>query len=455
MINRSARALILVLWFASPFAAFAETEPEHIDFRPLSDIEKAKAEGLPIFLAANNDGEATNDSIMLTGYVNPKIVAYSKSFYCFLGNPMGHEANWAELGAPQDANSYYARRALSPERCAKFPGMKCQDHKDVWDELTRRGYLPANGGFVCPQHIFLLPDETEIVKDQYYDSAEELIGFFEQTIERARPIVREKMRKLMTDNSRTMLLGLVATLRPIQVEELFGLLVASGDRRNIELVESFANGDATDDVATRTAGIAALAVPGNTAMIAKLEPMLRDRNAVIRGAVLGALIKIGNTDSYEKAISHLKSEADEELAVGFVIEFEAIVKMNPGLIDDYAKITESRSNRVKAMAFIGLWSFPNHRASLDAFKTGADDRDRGVFIAAILGMGCVTDETLKTEAIETLTPLKDGRGPKKEVAELAFARISGEDKEEAYAEARQQIVRLFQPEQPQGGGRRR
>lgn len=116
-------------------------------------LAKAKAEGKPILVAFNMDGEAANDRAAFNIYHHPDFVAASRDFYCIIGSIGRHE----EVPVPGE-----------PDRtqCSRFGVVSCAQHRQA--EIEARTALIGSGENIAPQHILLSP-EGKILERRAYE----------------------------------------------------------------------------------------------------------------------------------------------------------------------------------------------------------------------------------------------------------------------------------------------
>lgn len=170
---------------------------------------KAAAEGRPVFLAVNMDGEKANDAMAQRMYFEREIVALSERTVNVIASRFGHSAAGKE--------------------CSRFPGVQCADHQKS-DIRAREKVLAAglDGEVVAPQHVWLDAEGKVLLSVAYQVTPEELAWCFVTAIRRVDPKSDVKMPSGAKPPRRLVVDGVAAgeTVRPLTEEELEETLAA-------------------------------------------------------------------------------------------------------------------------------------------------------------------------------------------------------------------------------------
>lgn len=133
---------------ASPAAAAADA-PRQIHWqRSLDDaLAVAKAQGLPLLLAVNMDGESASDRVPHEQYHDPAFVAATRHFVCLAASVFRHTPN-----------DYDADGRRIP--CPRLGGCTCGEHMAL-EPLLHERFL-ADGERVAPRHAVIGVDGAKV-----------------------------------------------------------------------------------------------------------------------------------------------------------------------------------------------------------------------------------------------------------------------------------------------------
>lgn len=131
-------------------------------------LKRSAAEGTPVFIAINMDGEAANERMVAQVYTDDTIIELADSCLALAASVSPHPAWDGE--------------------CARFPGIVCDEHRSV-EAHVRRRILKADAGaqIVAPQHLFLGPNGDVVVSVAYEITASELAWCFVTAIRMVDP----------------------------------------------------------------------------------------------------------------------------------------------------------------------------------------------------------------------------------------------------------------------------
>ena len=118
----------------------------------------AQASGKVIFIAINMDGEHANDTLAEEVYRDKLIVAL----------------------AAETVNLVASASAHGKGDCARFPGVTCEQHRDVDIKVRHEVLGLGTGPVVAPQHVFLGPDGKILLSVPYEVRAGELEWCFHE-----------------------------------------------------------------------------------------------------------------------------------------------------------------------------------------------------------------------------------------------------------------------------------
>lgn len=114
------------------------------------DLEQAlalaRAEGRPLLLAVNMDGESASDRIVLENYHDPAFVAATRPFVCLVASVFRHN--------PRDHDEHGRRIP-----CPRLGECTCGEHMALEPQLFER--FLSDGERVAPRHALVLPDGSK------------------------------------------------------------------------------------------------------------------------------------------------------------------------------------------------------------------------------------------------------------------------------------------------------
>ncbi|MFT5289861.1 MAG: hypothetical protein ACI8QC_002235 [Planctomycetota bacterium] len=130
-------------------------------------LERAKTQGLVLFVAVNMDGDVGNDRMAKKVYHNRTVVGLATQTVNLV----------ASIGLHDKGGD-----------CRRLGAITCDEHRDI-DVDVRTKILKANeGGFVvAPQHVWLAPDGAVLLSVPYEVSAGELEWCFHEAQRRINP----------------------------------------------------------------------------------------------------------------------------------------------------------------------------------------------------------------------------------------------------------------------------
>jgi hypothetical protein len=132
----------------SPEARAVAEDAQQIHWeRNLADaLALARAEGRPLLLAVNMDGESASDRIVREEYRDPKFVAATRNYACVVASLFRHN--------PRDYDD--AGRRIP---CPRLGCCTCGEHMALEPALFEQ--LLADGERVAPRHAAILPDGSK------------------------------------------------------------------------------------------------------------------------------------------------------------------------------------------------------------------------------------------------------------------------------------------------------
>ncbi len=129
---------------------------------------QAKAEGKPVFLAVNMDGERANDRMAEEVYHDRGVAALTAQCVCLIASRFEH--------------------APAAKLCPRFGSISCAAHRSV-DQRARDTVLQpaADGSVIAPQHLFLSPEGKVLMSVPYGISTAQLSWCLATAIRRVNP----------------------------------------------------------------------------------------------------------------------------------------------------------------------------------------------------------------------------------------------------------------------------
>ncbi|MGH7151057.1 MAG: HEAT repeat domain-containing protein [Planctomycetota bacterium] len=312
------RALLALACFA-PLALLAPAAAGQVDAARGDSIEwekdfeaalaRAAKEKMPLFVTFTLDGEPANDRQWSDTYVDPKFVALSRKMVCLAGNIADH----APAGQP----------------CPKFPGLACEQHKEV-ERAIRKRYLKTDL-VISPQHVFAASNGAELFRKVWEHAKGDLMRGMAMAIagraeassgaeageaadlvsgERAR--VDRLLQDLESNNAETR-------------EGAFSALATAEDPRALQAILGKAKPENSQLV--RYGAIHALGQKGNHGAIAPLLGFLGERDTKVSIYALNSLMKIGLPEPVPDLLKFLKTAPNDRVRA---YALRAIATCHPG-----------------------------------------------------------------------------------------------------------------------------
>lgn len=252
---------------AAPAAPLPDRAPEQIEWqRSLDDaLAIAAAEGRPLLVAINVDGESASDRIVVERYRDPAFVAWTRRFACVIGHPFRH--------TPRDVDER-GERVL----CPRLGNVTCGEHVANEPAVYER-YLKDHER-VSPRHALVRRDGTKAFDLFLLFDLRELDGALEREAAVApAPAVEPRWNELPLSElaarrenaARGVLETLVGDLRTsAQRVEALGAIAKGGDAGSIGALRVVMTADRSEPVlAALEASARALRVEAQLAAAAR------------------------------------------------------------------------------------------------------------------------------------------------------------------------------------------
>ncbi|HKB14897.1 MAG TPA: HEAT repeat domain-containing protein [Planctomycetota bacterium] len=307
------RALLALAWFV-PFALPAiATARQGDSVQWEGDFEaalaKAAKEKKPLFVTFTLDGEPANERQWSDTYVDPKFIALSRKMVCLAGNIADH----APAGQP----------------CPKFPGITCEQHKEV-ERAIRKRYLKTDL-VISPQHVFAAPNGAELFRKVWEHPKGDLMRGMAMAIAgRAEASTGAEAGEVadLASGERARVDRLLQEIESNNAEVrdgAFTALATSEDPRALPAILGKAKAENSD--LTRYQAIHALGQKGNHGAIAPLLGFLGERDTKISIYALNSLRKIELPDPVPDLLKYLKTTLNDRVRA---YALRAIATCHPG-----------------------------------------------------------------------------------------------------------------------------